>query len=166
MPLVKSSCLCWCPHGNRPGKISSSNLRGWSFLRLLSLGRCERKTTTLWSAALRIPRPHIYVAFSLWTDWWWKRGSFAFRLSGLFVTSETYVTDLARISRLKLKQTKFGMIGMHFFLRKHTYFHGSYILLRSCFALDFHNWVDFQRSVANKNCLYKPFKFNLLLNRV
>ena len=31
-------------------------------------GRCERKTTTLWSAALRIPRPHICVAFSLWTD--------------------------------------------------------------------------------------------------
>ena len=24
---------------------------------------------------------------------------------------------------------KFGLIGMHFFLRKHTYFHGIYILL-------------------------------------
>ena len=31
-------------------------------------GRCKRKTTTLWSAALRIPRLHIRVAFSLWTD--------------------------------------------------------------------------------------------------
>ena len=40
----------------------------------------------------------------------------------LFVTSETYVTDLARISR-------FGLIGMHLFLRKHTYIHGSDILL-------------------------------------
>ena len=31
-------------------------------------GRCERKTTTLWSAARHIPRLHICVAFSLWTD--------------------------------------------------------------------------------------------------
>ena len=51
--------------------------------------------------AVRIPRPHIRVAFSLWTHWWWKRPSFAIRLSGLFVTSETYVTDLARSSRIK-----------------------------------------------------------------
>ena len=67
-------------------------------------GRCARKTMTLWSAALRIPRPHIHVSFSLWlwTNWWWKRASFAFRLSGLFVTSETSVTDLAGSSRLKL----------------------------------------------------------------
>ena len=28
----------------------------------------------------------------------------------------------------------------------------------SCYALDFHNWVDFQRSVANENYLYGPFK--------
>ena len=76
---------------------------------------------------------------------------------------------------------------MYFFLRKHTYFHGSDILLdlkvmlctklqalvydilpleegagKRCsecgYALDFHNWVDFQRSIANENCLYRPFK--------
>ena len=55
--------------------------------------------------------------------------SFIIRLSGLFVTSETYVMDLARSSRLKQAETKFGLIGMHFFLRKYTYFHGIYILL-------------------------------------
>ena len=96
-PLVKNSCLCGCPQGNRLGTISSSNLQGcsYSFDCCLS-GRCERKTTTLWSAALCIPRPHIRVAFSLWTDWWWKRASFAIRLSRLFVTSET----TSRISRV------------------------------------------------------------------
>ena len=48
---------------------------------------------------------------------------------------------------------------MHFFLRKHTYFHGIDILLdlKAMFALDFHNSVDFQRSVANENCLSGPF---------
>ena len=49
---------------------------------------------------------------------------------------------------------------MHFFHRKDTYFHGIYLLLdlKVMLCIDFHNWVDFQRSVANKNCLYKPFK--------
>ena len=37
IPLVKSSCLCGCPQGNRLGTISSSNLQG--FLRLLSFGK-------------------------------------------------------------------------------------------------------------------------------
>ena len=37
IPLVKSSCLCGCPQGNRLGTISSSNLLG--FLRLLSFGK-------------------------------------------------------------------------------------------------------------------------------
>ena len=32
------------------------------------LGRYKRKTTTLWFTALRIPQPHIHVAFSLWND--------------------------------------------------------------------------------------------------
>ena len=82
-------------------------------------GRCERKTTTLWSAALRIPRPHICVAFSLWTDWWWRCASFAIRLSGLFVTSETYVTDLARSS--KLKQADEIRPDQHEFLPSQTY---------------------------------------------
>lgn len=59
----------------------------------------------------------------------------------LFVMSdsETYVTDLTRI--LRLKQTKFSLIGMYFFLHKH----GSDILLNlkvmltvKCYAQDFH----------------------------
>ena len=57
---------------------------------------------------------------------------------------------------------------MHFFLRKHTYFHGSDILLDLnviCYALDFHNWVDFQRSFANKNCLSGPFNAELCSKR-
>ena len=92
-------------------------------------GRCERKTTTLWSAALRIPRPHIRVAFSLWTDWWWKRASFAVRLS-VCLWRQTYVTDLARFSRLK--QADEIRPDLHvFFLRKHTYFDGSDNLLDS-----------------------------------
>ena len=38
-PLVKKSCLCGCPQGNWLGTISSSNLQGWSFLRLLAFGK-------------------------------------------------------------------------------------------------------------------------------
>ena len=63
---------------------------------------------------------------------------------------------------------KFGMIGMPLFLRKHTYFHGSDILLDLkviCYALDLHNWVDFQRSFANKNCLSGPFNAELCSKR-
>ena len=45
----------------------------------------------------------------------------------LFVTSETYVTDLARTSRLK--QADEIQPDRHAFLRKHTYFHSSDILL-------------------------------------
>ena len=41
------------------------------------------------------------------------------------------VRDLRHGSRayFEIKQTKFGLIGMHFFLRRHIYFHGSDILL-------------------------------------
>ena len=60
-------------------------------------GGCERKTTTLWSAALHIPRPHIRMAFYSVID-----GENAPHSPQCqFVTSETYVTDLAPISRLK-----------------------------------------------------------------
>ena len=100
-PLVKKSCLCGCPQGNRLGTISNSNLQGWSFLRLLSFGNVWKENNDPLVCSSALCRSHIREAFSLWTDWWWKRASFAIRLSGLFVTSETYVTDLARISRLK-----------------------------------------------------------------
>ena len=117
--LVKKSCLCGCPQGNRLQTISVRISKDEASFDCYLLGRCERKTTTLWSAALCIPRPHIRVAFSLWTDWWWKRASFAIRLSGLFVTSETYVTDLARISRLK--QADEIRPDRHVFLPSQTY---------------------------------------------
>ena len=60
-PLVKNLCLCtWnsFQFESPRMKLPSTALSG----------RCERKTTTLWSAAPRIPWPHIRVAFSLWTD--------------------------------------------------------------------------------------------------
>ena len=58
------------------------------------------------------------------------------------------VRDLRHRSRaffkINTKKTKFGLIGMHFLLRKHIYFHGSDILSDlKVYALDFHNWVDF-----------------------
>ena len=46
----------------------------------------------------------------------------------LFVTSEIYVTGLARISRLK-QADEIRPDRHAFFLRKHTYLHGSDILL-------------------------------------
>ena len=47
-----------------PVRISKDEASFDSYLS----GMCERKTTTLWSAALRISWPHIRVAFSLWSD--------------------------------------------------------------------------------------------------
>ena len=77
----KKSCLCGCPQGNRLGTISSSNLQGWSFLRLLSFGKVWKENNAEWlMVKTRLIRRSPQC---------------------LFVTSETDVTDLARISRLK-----------------------------------------------------------------
>jgi len=56
---------------------------------------CARTAATLCSAALCIPQPHIHVAFSLYLTE--NLPLFA----SVFVTSEIYVTDIARISRFE-----------------------------------------------------------------
>ena len=102
IPLVKSSCLCGYSQGNyRLGKMSSSNLQGGSFLRLLSVGKvwkenndplvcsCAHPTTAHWRG--------IFVVGWLMV----KTRLICHSPQRLLVTSETYVTDLARISRLK-----------------------------------------------------------------
>ena len=58
---------------------------------------CARTAATLCSAALCIPQPHIHMAFSLYLTENLPHSPFA----SVFVTSETYVTDIARISRFE-----------------------------------------------------------------